>query len=239
MQRKLLAVVSILSWSMVVLTGCPYFKAKPTVNSMNPMKRVAILPLQNDTTDVEAPEVVRRKMVEVFRERLYNVMPEKEVDRLLRDKLGVTLGGQLKSVEAEKVGTVLGVDGVLYGTLMDFSQTTVGVYSVNKVRARFQLLKTDDGEIFWENGLGVKSETKTDDLIGTATDVAADISDEDDSGVPWETLETVSSEYGALENLAFGLGKQLVEKATDTTLSRETEEMARRVTESLPVGPGL
>ena len=120
---------------------------------------------------------------------------------------------------------------------MDEDAFVLGVdYGTDSVRTL--LVNASNGEVFWEKGLGIKSEMKTDDLIGTATDIAADISDQDDSGVPWETLETVSNDYGAAENLAFGLGKQLLEKATNTTLSRETEEMAKRITQTLPIGPG-
>jgi hypothetical protein len=39
----------------------------------------------------------------------------------------------------QQIGETLEVDGILYGTLMDFDETTTGVYNVRKVRAVFKL----------------------------------------------------------------------------------------------------
>ena len=73
-------------------------------DSSNPLKRVAILPLKNDTNDVDGPEVMRKKMVQALERRSYVVKDLKETDQILRDRMGITLGGQLDLTTAQKLG---------------------------------------------------------------------------------------------------------------------------------------
>jgi hypothetical protein len=112
----------------------------------NPLKRVAVLPMKNDTDDVDGPNTVRGKMVEALRSREYVVLDPKETDQVLRDRMGINLGGQLDLTTPQKLGETLGVEGVLYGQLMDFGEVTTGVYNARKVRARFQLVNTATGQ---------------------------------------------------------------------------------------------
>lgn len=89
---KLLAIIL----SIILISGCAMMPTKPPADPSNPMKRIAILPIKNDTTDVEGPYFVREKLVKAFEDREYNVKPVEETDRLLRDRMGITLGGQLE-----------------------------------------------------------------------------------------------------------------------------------------------
>lgn len=235
MKRTIHLVSLLLILSLVAACG---HMRPPAADPGNPIKRLVLLPMQNDTTDVDGPVIVRDKLAAVFQKKFYHVIPIGESDQMLRDKLGVSLGGQLKDVPAEKLGAVLGAEGVLYGTLMDFGATTTGFYNVRKVRAKLKLVNTSTGEIFWENGLGVKSESKSGGLVGDGADVIADVSDDQDD-VPWESLEVQNNDQaGLLGNLAMGLGQQLVENMMDTSFDRESSELAARITRALPVGPG-
>jgi hypothetical protein len=224
-----------------LLAGCRLFDhIKPKItNPNNPIKHVAILPLQNDTSDIEAPEFIRKKLSEALKNKQYNVKPTEEVDRLLRDKMGATLGGQLQHVKPQKLKEVLEVEGVVMGTLMDFNETTTGVYNVRKVRGKFKLLNCMTGKTFWENGIGVKSQDSTGDLAGAATSFAAELKDSDDKDVPWVTMENETSNYSAGENFVMSLGKKLFSKATNSHLEDETQEMIKRITSTLPTGPGI
>ena len=115
----------------IMLAGCvPPRQVPRYYDATNPLKRVAALPMRNDTLDVDGPNLVRKKMVAALVSRSYNVEDTKESDQVLRDQMGINLGGQLDMTTAQKLGEVLGVDGVLYGTLMDFDETTTGVLVV-------------------------------------------------------------------------------------------------------------
>lgn len=222
-----------------LLAGCVMMPTIPP-NPGNPIKSVAVLPLVNQTNDVDAPQFVRQRLSAALAQRHYCVMPEAEVDLRLRDQLGITLGGQLAEATVEQLVKVLRVDGLIFGNLMDFNEITTGAYNVKKVRCRFQMISTAQGEIVWQNGIGVKSEYMMDGKTGAVATVAAAISDhKDGEEVPWVLLETIVSEEDYGTTLGIALGTKLLSQAFGTQLLRETDEMIKRVLETLPVGPGV
>jgi len=119
---------------------------------------VAVLPVYNATNDVAGAEMVRN-LFYVKAGKYFTVKPMKEVDRLLLDRMGITLGSQLDMTTAQKHGEVLGVDGVVYGYLLNFDDITTGVYNARRVRSGFKLVDARSGDVIWSNGLGVKSVT--------------------------------------------------------------------------------
>jgi hypothetical protein len=121
----------------------------------NPIKTVAVLPLINNTNDVEAPGYVRDELVLRLLAMQYVVKPVLQSDQILRDQLGITLGRQLDMATVQQLGDALGVDGLMYGVLDDFSTTIAGVLTEKKARARFTLVRTSDGAPFWSSGAGV------------------------------------------------------------------------------------
>jgi hypothetical protein len=121
----------------------------------NPIKTVAVLPLINNTNDVEAPGYVREELVLRLQAMQYAVKPTVQTDQVLRDQMGITLGRQLDMTTAQEIGKALGVDGLMFGVLDDFSTTIAGVLTEKKVRARFALVRMPDGVPFWSNGAGV------------------------------------------------------------------------------------
>jgi len=123
----------------------------------NPMKAVAILPMINNTNDVEAPNYIREELAKRMRALHYAVMLIEQTDQVLRDQMGITLGAQLDMTTAQEIGKTLGVDGVVYGALEDFVTKSAIMMQEKRVRARFALLKTTDGTRFWGNGAGVIS----------------------------------------------------------------------------------
>lgn len=223
---------------LALLAGCAMPAVPRHYNLGNPIKRVAILPMKNDTADVGGPDVVRGKMEAIFKYRGYNVKPLNESDQILRDQMGINLGGQLDMTTPQKLGEVLGVEGVLYGTLMDFEDTTAGVYNVKKVRAKFRFVNTMTGDTVWEKGLGVKSELWMKGGVGAAAAIAANVQDARDKEVPWVLLESVTTNRDFSETMGIALGAKLITKAMRIHLDREAGEMARRVTDNLPWGPG-
>ena len=223
---------------LVFLAGCAGLQVvQPTPDPTNPIKRLAILPIQNDTTDVDAPDFVREKLVPAFQRRFYNVQPLEETDRILRDELGITLGGQMGMASVEKLREVLQVEGLLYGTLMDYGETTTGLVNVRKVRGKFKILDTNTESVFWENGIGVKSQDTSGGLLGSVSGALANRGG-DDEEVPWVVIENKSSNNSILEGFAAGLTKKLVTKALGVHLVRETDEMIWRLVQNLPWGSG-
>jgi hypothetical protein len=222
----------------VFLAGCGGMAVMgPTPDPTNPIKRLAMLPIQNDTTDVEAPNFVREKLASALQKRFYNVQSLEETDRILRDELGITLGGQLGMASVAQLREALQVEGLLYGTLMDYGETTTGLVNVRKVRGKFKIVETNTDSVFWENGIGIKSQDTSGGLLGSLTGAIANAGG-DDQGVPWVVIENKSSNRGLLDGLAAGLTQKLVSKALGVHLVRETDEMIWRLVQNLPWGAG-
>jgi hypothetical protein len=83
---KLLVVIS----ALALIGGCAMPTPVPSGNPNNPIKRLAVLPLVNNTNDVDAPEFVRERLVAALEARLYNVQPLEETDQILRDQMGIS-----------------------------------------------------------------------------------------------------------------------------------------------------
>lgn len=133
--------------------------------------RVAVAPMENMGNDLDASEIVRGAFVEEILRNGWNVMPPEEGDRLLRERLGITYGGQLGSTEPAEVCRALEVKGVFYGVVREWNKTTTGVYNHITVSAGFRLYG-DDGEQLWE---GEDTQQRTDLPRGGGRDLGAQI----------------------------------------------------------------
>jgi len=136
-------------------TGC--IAPLPPPDPNNPIAKVAVLPMNNKTNDMEGPNWVRAAFVQMVPSRYYMVVSSAAVDQTLKDQMGVTIGGQLDFTNPgagaptpQKVGEVLGVDGLFYGTLEDFQNLITGFYNKRKVSATFKLVNAKTGQVVWE-----------------------------------------------------------------------------------------
>jgi hypothetical protein len=231
------SLLSLLTFIMA-MTGCHLPHPPLPFDASNPLKRVAILPMKNDTNDVDGPAMVREKMAEALTNHSYVVQDLKETDQILRDRMGINLGGQLDMTTPQKLGETLGVEGVLYGTLMDFDETTTGVYNAKKVRGKFKLVNTATGQTVWQRGLGVKREQGTSSTESGLIRLGARAADARDKEAPWVLLSSTTTNQSTKDSFLTGLGAKLFTKALGIHLELESKELARLVTDNLPWGPG-
>ncbi len=110
---------------------------------------VAVAPLENKSNDLDASEIIRGAFAEGIAQKGWNVVPASESDRMLREGLGISYGGQLKATTPEEVCRVLGVEGVFYGEVEEWNKTTTGVYNSVSVAAAFRFYRKD-GTLAWE-----------------------------------------------------------------------------------------
>lgn len=129
----------------------------PPPDLSNPIVKVAVLPIQNYTPDMDAPGWIRSGISEMIPSRYYMVIPNDQVDQILREKMGVTLGGQLDyrnlAIGAplpSVVGQTLGVDGLMYCNLEDFQNLITGIYNRRKVKAKCSLVNAKTSAVVWE-----------------------------------------------------------------------------------------
>lgn len=101
--------------------------------------RVAVAPMENRSNDINASEIVRSAFAEAITRGGWNVIPTEESDRMLRESMGITYGGQLASTTPGEVCRNLGVEGVFFGEIREWNKTTTGVYNNVTVVASFEL----------------------------------------------------------------------------------------------------
>lgn len=219
----------------------------PTVKSdaSNPIKTIAILPLQNNTNDLDGPVVVRTLLAARLDGHFYQVKPLQEVDTLLRDQMGVTLGSQLDMVTTAQLCEKINADAIILGSLDDFNHKITGIYNNKRVRLRLKLDSCKTGTTVWKNGIGVKREVYAGDSLlknvpilgvaittaGVASAVISSLSDKADTDLPRYRNEEIKAPWQDISednssaelNLLFGLGQKVAGKALSSPLLSESE----------------
>jgi len=143
-----LAVVSVLLFA----NGCGGRKEvrpepSPVVLPAGP--KVAVAPMENKSNDLSASDIIRDAFVDGVARKGFAVVPVDESDRLLRETLGISYGGQLPTTTPEEVCKALGVEAVFYGEVQEWSKTTTGIYNSSTVAASFRM-HGKDGALLWE-----------------------------------------------------------------------------------------
>jgi hypothetical protein len=241
--KRLLSIIALLL-NVLTLSACttmPVMKPNPA----NPIRTIAVLPLVNNTNDVDGPFVVRTLLAARLGGYFYSVKPLEETDSILRDQMGVTLGSQLDMATTTQLCEKLRTDGIVHGSLEDFSQKITGAYNNKRVRLRIMLDNCKTGATAWKNGVGVKREVRASDSLlknvpvlgnaitaaGAASSVLSSMSDKggadlpkfrnEEIQAPWEDISEANS--SAELNLVFGLGEKIAKKARNSPLLAEAE----------------
>lgn len=247
MRKKLLLFLCLMIFA---LSACAAPHRHYPVNPSNPIYTVAILPVYNATNDVEGPKTVREEFFKRIKDRHYSVRTIKETDELLLNQMGITLGSQLDMTNPQQLGEILGVDGVVYGYLLNFDDVTTGLYNVKKVRAGFKLIDTKTGRVMWAEGHGVKSALAGSDA-GAAITLLKEWKDSDEGlfktiqGIEeinglreWKILRAAETKKVG-DAAAFAIGEKLLTKALGVHLMLETNDLLNTVLRNFPNGPGI
>jgi hypothetical protein len=111
--------------------------------------KVAVLPMTNETNDLDAPGFLRTLLQNGLAGRGFQVLPLTEIDSQLKTQ-GFTDGGQLRATTPQKIGEWTGADSLLYSTIENFDYINVGFYSQRRVKVVSQLVSAKTGERLWE-----------------------------------------------------------------------------------------
>lgn len=145
MKKNIVFFIIVLSF----ILGCVP-KARYIVKDFSYPRRVAVLPMINNTNDLDGPCMVRSLFHAGLKRKRYYTIPIKEIDRLLKNE-GITDGGQLKAISYQELKEVLGVDAAFFGTLLEFGDIMLGFYQNRVVKANFKLIELGTGKILWED----------------------------------------------------------------------------------------
>jgi hypothetical protein len=135
--------------TIAVLPALKTGSAEQTVNDgvMLPTT-VAVLPFANNSQSEFAFSVVRRTLFNHFASKNYRMLHWQDVDNRLQ-LAGITSQAQLLAKSPAEIMAVLGVDGLVYGTITHYDKTFVGVYSQVAVGVELQFLN-GAGATIWE-----------------------------------------------------------------------------------------
>lgn len=139
----------------------------PPPDPNNPIAKVAVLPMRNNTNNLYAPDWIRSSFNDAVPTRYYSTLPLSAVDQNLKAKIGLSLGAQLDidnpgpvTPTSQKLGEALGVDGLFYGSLDEFSNFVTGVYNKYNIKVRFKLVNAKTGAVVWER-VAVEADSET------------------------------------------------------------------------------
>ena len=110
---------------------------------------VAVLPFDNQSTDISAPDIMRKLAAEGFERRGYPPLDPSQVDAGL-SALGVSEGGQLPGVKPQDIGKALGADLLCYGEVEDFTFQNLGFLIRKNVTLHVRLVSASTGETLYE-----------------------------------------------------------------------------------------
>ena len=111
--------------------------------------RVAVLPFNNQSTDITAPEYMRKLSGERFAKWGYSPAAFEDTDEKLKN-IGISDGGQLPSVTPARLGAVLGTELLCYGDVEDFTFQNAGFVVRKSVVLRLKIVSASSGETLFE-----------------------------------------------------------------------------------------
>jgi len=156
------------------IAGCAMAPVAMPSNPANPIKRVAILPMLDNSDDVDAPTRIRDEFFNRLGRYHYDIQPLAETNELLNFQMGITMGKQYDQATPQEIGKTLGVDGLFYGYLLDFNEVTTGAVNTYEVRIGWKLVDTKTGKITWGKGVGVKRTQSIGGLAGLGSTLGLD-----------------------------------------------------------------
>ncbi len=121
---------------------------------LKPEAVLAILPLENTTNDLDAPVKVRNNLAEQAQKLGYALVPMEEIDEKLKMN-GFTDAGQFRAATVQKLGTMVGADYLLMGTVEEFR-----ALPAKEVMAELKLVYAPDAQIVYDKTLRVLEEEK-------------------------------------------------------------------------------
>lgn len=132
---------------------------------------LAILPLENETNDLDAPIKLRKHLAEQAQKLGMKLVPLDAIDEALK-KAGFTDAGQFRSTTVQKLGKNVGADYLLTGSVEEFR-----ALPTKEVKATLKLLYAPDGQTAYEKTLRVAEEDKNilNSLLEKALAKAADM----------------------------------------------------------------
>lgn len=130
----------------------------------NAAKVIAVLPVDNKTPDVKAPQLLRSKVLDELCFKGYSKLPLEVVDKKLELLSNGDKNSRAGAVAPGVIKDLVGVDAGMYCTLTESKSTFSLFYAPITIAARCELRSTQTGEVLWN--AEYKSTSRNFDLPG-------------------------------------------------------------------------
>lgn len=144
--------------ALIALAGC----RPPAVPKPPLVETVAVLPFDNESNDLNAPDILQKYVHLALSASPYRPLDIKEVNEKLA-AAGIVDGGQLAAVDPVKLGRDLGVHALVFGNVESFGYTNVGYFASRKVTVQLRMVEVATGQTIWEgSGTGANRQLTLD-----------------------------------------------------------------------------
>gem|GEM_PF-698182 len=140
----MLAVTGFLLISICGCGGPKYFVRQKT--DIDKIKKVAVMPLENFTSDQYAGEKIRRIVITELLLRGIDVVEPGEVTRVLKDSSAKSLSS-VKAADMQSIGKTLGVDAAMTGSVEAFGMSRGISVTYPEVSIHLIVLEVSTGNI--------------------------------------------------------------------------------------------
>lgn len=164
-------------------------------------KTVVILPFENRTQEPEIEDLVRKTFYSHFSPKNYRDFELGQVDRLLAFQGGGP-GREPGALSAVEIGELFRADFVIYGEVLTFQKTFLGIYSQIALAVGLEMVSCRDGAGVWQKTLTQRSH---------------------DGGVPFSLFDMIPA--------ALRSGLHLTEARTVGLVDRVCRELASAIPE--------
>jgi len=140
--------ILILGTVIFVSGGCgPRHYVREKTDSQN-IKRLAVLPFENFTSDEYAGEKIRRAVVADLLSRSIDVIEPGEITRVVRE-LKIKSLSAMKLSEAQELGKASGADTIMMGSVECYGLSKGVSVTYPEVTVNLKLIETSTGKVLW------------------------------------------------------------------------------------------
>lgn len=135
------------------ISGCWLRFSPPVVPPSNETsaRLVAVMPVDNETSDIQAAQILRKKIFEELYFKGYPKIPLEIIDEKLSRVYKKNAECVAGKIPPKAIGELLGVDAVMYCTLTEWKTSFVCFYASTAVSASFELRSAKTGETLWSS----------------------------------------------------------------------------------------
>lgn len=118
--------------------------------------KAVVLPFENDTSEKEMEELVRRSFYNHFSSKRYHDIELDEIDRAL-EQVRKTSSGTWRDMTPSALGHLFQTDLVIYGRVQEYKKIFLGIYSQIALTVQVEMVACKTGEGIWRKTVTKRS----------------------------------------------------------------------------------